>query len=115
MSSNNIYDYIKLFSFKNISNKFFWITIYFFIIFATISFYLCFFVDFESDFQQNENYRYLFIHIAAAWYSLFLYFCVSTISVFYLIFKYPLIYFIARILNFIGIIFSTITIISGLF
>lgn len=112
---HNIYNYMKLFFFKNLSNKFFWLTVYIFIIFSTLTAYLCFFVDFQSDFQQNDNYRYLFIHIAAAWYSLFLYFIISSISVVYLIFKYPLIYFIARILNFIGIIFSTITIISGLF
>ena len=80
-----------------------------------ISIYLCLVVNFESDFQQNDNYHYLFIHIASAWYALILYFIVSFVSILYLIFKYPLIYFIARSLNFIGMVFATLTILSGVF
>lgn len=112
---NDIHSFLKLFFIKNLSTKFFWLTIYLFIIFLVVTVYLCLVVEFESDFQQASNYRFLFIHIAAAWYSLILYFIVSFISVIYLIFKYPLIYFVARIINFIGISFSTITIISGIF
>lgn len=114
-SFTDLYSYLKLFFFKNFSIRFFWLTVYLFIIFLIITIYLCLVVEFESDFQQSSNYRFLFIHIAAAWYSLLLYFLVSIISVLYLIFKYPLIYFIARIINFIGISFSTITIVSGIF
>jgi heme exporter protein C len=66
-----------------------------------------------SDFQQGENYRMIFIHVPAAWLSMFCYTLVGFYSALYIIFRNFLMDILALVNAFIGIVFTVITLLTG--
>lgn len=77
-----------------------------------IAFYLSTLVA-PSDFQQGESYRIIFLHVPAAWMSLFFYILISITSLFYLLTNHPIFHFFTIIGTKIGILSTIITLITG--
>ena len=48
------------------------------------------------DYQQGETVRIMYIHVSSAWISLFAYVLIFLLSVFYLIWKFPLFVLMAK-------------------
>ena len=65
------------------------------------------------DYQQGETVRIMYIHVSSAWISLFAYVLIFFLSVFYLIWKFPLFVLMAKEIPFVAIIFTLITLITG--
>ena len=65
------------------------------------------------DYQQGETVRIMYIHVSSAWISLFAYVLILFLSVFYLIWKFPLFVLMAKEIPFVAIIFTLITLITG--
>lgn len=65
------------------------------------------------DYQQGETVRIMYIHVSSAWISLFAYVLIFLLSVFYLIWKFPLFVLMAKEIPFVAIIFTLITLITG--
>lgn len=67
-----------------------------------------------SDFQQGDTYRIIYIHVPAAWLSLIFYTIISIFSFIYLIQKNSIIFLICRILALMGLLFTFITLATGI-
>jgi heme exporter protein C len=67
----------------------------------------------ETDFQQGENFRILYIHVSGAWISLGFYGFLALFSLIYLINQHIFFYLIAKTYAVIGINFSLITLMTG--
>ena len=65
------------------------------------------------DYQQGEAYRIIFIHVPAAWMSMFCYLCVAVGSAVGLIWRHPLADVAARAAAPIGATFTAIALITG--
>jgi heme exporter protein C len=65
------------------------------------------------DYQQGEAYRIMFVHVPAAWMSLFCYLCVAVGSAIGLIWRHPLAEVAARATAPIGAAFTAIALITG--
>lgn len=87
-------------------------------------FMLCFFITGISglflglvtiplDFQQGLNYKIIFLHVPSAWFCILVYLFMVGFSVFYLIYKTPILYYISIILCNLGLFFTFITLITG--
>jgi heme exporter protein C len=77
-----------------------------------LAIYSCIWVA-PTDFQQGENYRIIFIHVPAAWMSIFIYILISLASFLFLITKHPLLNIFSRIGTQFGILFTLLTIFTG--
>lgn len=66
-----------------------------------------------TDFQQGENYRMIFVHVPAAWMSIFIYLVISLGSFSFLVTKHPIFHMFSRIGTQIGILFTLVTIFTG--
>jgi heme exporter protein C len=84
------------------------------ILLLIISIYLSTWVA-PTDFQQGENYRIIFVHVPAAWMSLFIYFIISITSFIFLITKHPILNLFSRIGIKIGTLFTLLTLLTGCF
>jgi heme exporter protein C len=65
------------------------------------------------DYQQGETVRIMYIHVSAAWVSLFAYVLIFFLSLFYIIWKFPLFVTIAKEVPMVAITFTLITLITG--
>ena len=83
-----------------------------FFILLLIGFYFVFFNS-PPDYLQGETVRIMYIHVSSAWISLFAYVLIFFLSVFYLIWKFPLFVLMAKEIPFVAIIFTLITLITG--
>nr|YP_009755782.1 subunit of ABC transporter for cytochrome c1 [Gonatozygon brebissonii]QIQ23060.1 subunit of ABC transporter for cytochrome c1 [Gonatozygon brebissonii] len=79
-----------------------------------IALYLCIWVA-PSDFQQGENYRIIYVHVPAAWMSLFLYIIISITSFIYLITKHPILNFFSQTGALLGLAWTFLTLLTGCF
>jgi heme exporter protein CcmC len=68
-----------------------------------------------TDFQQGENYRIIYVHVPAAWMSLFIYLIISITSFLFLVTKHPIFNLISRIGAKIGSLFTLLTLLTGCF
>jgi len=66
-----------------------------------------------ADYQQGETVRIMFIHVPAAWLSLFIYSFIAGASLLALIFRHPLGHVAARAAAPIGAVFTLATLITG--
>ena len=64
------------------------------------------------DYQQGETVRIMYIHVSSAWVSLFAYILIFFLSLFYIIWKFPLFVIIAKEIPMVAITFTLITLIS---
>ena len=65
------------------------------------------------DYQQGQTVRIMYIHVSSAWLSLLAYTIVFLLSLFYVIWKFPLFILIAKEIPSIGITFTLITLVTG--
>lgn len=65
------------------------------------------------DFQQGLNYKIIFLHVPAAWVCILIYLFMVGFSIFYLIYKSPILYYISLILCKLGLFYTFITLITG--
>ena len=70
-------------------------------------------VEAPADYQQGEAYRIIFVHVPAAWMSMFGYLCVAVGSAVGLIWRHPLAEVAARAAAPIGAVFTAIALITG--
>jgi heme exporter protein CcmC len=68
-----------------------------------------------TDFQQGENYRIIFVHVPAAWMSLFIYLLISLTSFLFLITKHPIFNLFSAAGARIGTLFTLLTLLTGCF
>jgi heme exporter protein C len=68
-----------------------------------------------SDFQQGENYRIIFVHVPAAWMSLFIYISISFTSFVFLVTKHPILNLFSQTGAKIGAVATIVTLITGSF
>jgi len=112
MIINKYYDLLKPKVLINLSNKFLSLLMIMSVILIISSFYLGIYVG-ETDFQQGESFKIIYIHVSGAWLSLGSYGLLALFSLIYLINKNLLIYLMGKISGFLGINFSLITLITG--
>lgn len=67
----------------------------------------------DTDFQQGENFKMIYIHVASAWVALAFYGLVACFSLIYLLNQDVLFYLIARSHAVMGLNFSIITLVTG--
>jgi len=67
----------------------------------------------DTDIQQGENYRIIYVHVPSAWLCMLLYAILTLFSIIYLINKHPLIAIISKSISKVGAIFTLITLITG--
>lgn len=67
----------------------------------------------ENDYYQGISFKIMFIHVPAAWLSLMIFFSMGVSSIIGLIFKSPTSFTISRALSPIGLIMSTVVLITG--
>ena len=65
------------------------------------------------DYQQSDSVRIMYLHVPAAWLSLFSYTSIFFLSVFYLIWKFPLFLIIAKEGLILGFSFTLIAMVTG--
>ena len=65
------------------------------------------------DYQQSEAVRIMYVHVPAAWMSLFIYACIAGSSAIALIWKNPLAFVFAKASSPIGALFTLITLVTG--
>lgn len=68
-----------------------------------------------SDFQQGENYRIIYVHVPAAWMSLFIYIIISITSFLFLVTKHPILNLFSQTGAKIGILWTLLTLLTGSF
>lgn len=68
-----------------------------------------------TDFQQGENYRIIFVHVPAAWMSLFIYLLISVASFLFLITKHPIFHLFSTTGAQVGTLFTLLTLLTGCF
>lgn len=79
---------------------------------APLALYLALVVA-PADYQQGEAYRIIFVHVPAAWMSMFCYVCVATGSAVGLIWRHPLAEVAARAAAPVGAVFTAIALATG--
>jgi heme exporter protein C len=84
------------------------------VILAAIGLYISFFVA-PTDFQQGEGYRIIFIHVPAAWMSMFIYLVMAFWSAIGLAFNTRLSFIMARALAPTGAMFTFVALWTGAF
>nr|UNJ18891.1 c1 cytochrome ABC transporter subunit [Cyanidiaceae sp.] len=101
---------------KILGYSFFWLQIFsfLFVFFFFFSFFSLYWFNF-FDFKQGFYAQILFIHVPAAWTTLFLYILLSFFSFLFLVFKHPLVVYFNDVLSFSCIIFVVITLVTGSF
>jgi heme exporter protein C len=67
----------------------------------------------DTDFQQGENFKMIYIHVASAWMTLALYGIMTCFSLIYLLNQHVFFYLISRSHAVMGINFSIITLVTG--
>lgn len=67
----------------------------------------------ETDTQQGENYRIVYIHVPAAWVCMLLYLMLTASSTLYLIYKHPLTIIVSESISKTGALFTFITLVTG--
>ena len=83
-----------------------------FVVLATTGLYGAIFVA-PADFQQGEGYRIIFVHVPAAWMSMFIYMCMATMGVVTLVWRGKIAAICARASAVIGASFTFLTLVSG--
>ena len=78
-----------------------------------VGLWLCFSVP--PDYQQGDTVRILFVHVPAAWLSLFAYICLAGASFFGLVFRHALADAAARAVAPLGAAFTALALITGSF
>jgi heme exporter protein C len=84
------------------------------LILATVGLYISFFVA-PTDFQQGEGYRIIFIHVPAAWMSMFIYIVMAFWSAIGLAWNTRLSFIMARALAPTGAMFTFVALWTGAF
>lgn len=79
---------------------------------APLALYLALVVA-PADYQQGEAYRIIFVHVPAAWMSMFCYVCVAAGSAAGLIWRHPLAEVAARAAAPVGAVFTAIALATG--
>ncbi len=79
-----------------------------------VGFYFAFFVA-PNDYQQGVMVKIMYLHVPSAWLSLGIYSSIAAMSLLYLITKTPVTALIIKSLAPIGLIFTSIVLISGIF
>lgn len=67
----------------------------------------------ESDIQQGENYKIIYLHVPSAWMSILLYTHLCVLSILYLIWLHPMSLFLAKISSVLGTFYTIVTLITG--
>jgi heme exporter protein C len=70
-------------------------------------------VEAPADYQQGEAYRIMFVHVPAAWMSMFCYLCVAVGSAVGLVWRHPLAEVAARAAAPAGAVFTAIALLTG--
>jgi heme exporter protein C len=109
---NKYYDLLKPKILINLSNKFMSLLMMISLILVISSLYFGIYAG-ETDYQQGENFKIIYIHVTGAWLSLGFYGLLALFSLIYLINKHLLIYLMGKISASLGINFSLITLITG--
>ena len=82
------------------------------ILFISTGLYLALLTS-PPDYLQSESVRIMYVHVPSAWLSLFSYSSIFTLSIFYLIWKFPLFLIAAKEGLFMGFLFTLIAIVTG--
>lgn len=67
----------------------------------------------NTDSQQGEYYRIIYIHVPSAWMCILLYILLTFSSIFFIITKHPITSIISKSVSKIGTVFTVITLITG--
>ena len=97
---------------KNICNKIIIPSFIFFLILLSYTIYLVFFNS-PIDYYQGEFVRIMYIHVPSAWLGLSIYVTMALCSLIFFCWKIPVFSLFARSLSVIGMLFTTICIITG--
>ena len=95
---------------KNLQKFFIFFTLYFIICGLFFGLYFN-----ETDFQQGENYRIIYIHVPFAWLSLLIYISLAVCSLIYLITQHPFFELINKHIAWLGFTITFLTLITGSF
>lgn len=112
MKKNNYYDYSKPIKLLGNTNNFIYFFLCTIIILIIATFYLILQII-DTDIQQGDNYLIIYIHVPSAWLSILIYILISLTSLIFLITKNPLIDIFTKTGLIIGILFTSITLITG--
>ncbi len=82
------------------------------IVFTSLGLILALFIS-PPDYLQSDAVRIMYIHVPSAWLSLFSYSSIFLLSIFYLIWKFPLFLIIAKEGLFLGFSFTLIAMVTG--
>ena len=83
-------------------------------IFITVGLYIGLLVA-PTDFQQGDSYRIIYIHVPAAWFSMFLYIVMAGYAILGLTFNAKLSYMLAKSIAPTGAMFTFVALITGAF
>jgi heme exporter protein C len=114
MKNINYYVYYKPITFLKITKLLLPFLVFFTIIFLVASIYLSLYIS-PEDYEQSINYKIIYIHVPLAWFSISLYIFLAIFSLFFLIWKHPIFLLFTRVLSYIGIILTSLTLITGSF
>jgi heme exporter protein C len=114
MKNINYYVYYKPITFMRISKMVLPILICSSIIFCIASIYLGLYIA-PEDYEQNTNYKIIYIHVPLAWFSISLYVLLALFSLFFLIWKHPIFLLFSKNISYIGIVITGLTLITGSF
>jgi heme exporter protein C len=84
------------------------------VVFIMYGLYLGLFVA-PTDFQQGEGYRIIFVHVPAAWFSMFLYVVMAVYAILGLTLNAKLSYMMARSIAPTGAMFTFVALVTGAF
>ena len=66
-----------------------------------------------NDYQQGSTVRIMYVHVPAAWMAMMVYFSMTVMSIFSLVWKHPLANLLAKSSAPIGAIFTLIALVTG--
>lgn len=108
----NLFKYSSTSTFIPVANKVWPYAALASLFFTVIGLYISFFIA-PTDFQQGEAYRIIFIHVPAAWMSMFIYLIMAFWSLVGLIYKTKLSHLMSVSLAPTGAIFTFIALVTG--
>lgn len=98
--------------FMKISRGLFLVSTFLAVIFWSVGLYLAL-IDSPPDFQQKESVRIMYIHVPAAWLSLFIYASMAASGLIYLVWKHLLAALYIRAVVGVGAAFTLICLVTG--
>ena len=114
MKNINYYVYYKPVTFMKLTKNVLPFFIFFCIVFLFASIYLGLYIA-PEDYEQNINYKIIYIHVPLAWFSISLYVFLAFFSLLFLIWKHPIFLLFAKTASYIGILLTSLTLITGSF